>query len=144
MSIVQYAELVGEKILLTGDAGVKALEVAHSYAINLGISLPGLNRFQVPHHGSRRNLSTEILDKWLGAKLLDKPIQPLFWTAISASKNDEDHPRKAVIRALVHRGAGVVTTKGKTAHGWNKNKPTRPGWSSSIPEEYPDDTEADE
>ena len=41
-SVVQFAELCGEKILLTGDAGVKALDEAYYYALVLGINLPAL------------------------------------------------------------------------------------------------------
>ncbi|MFA5792208.1 MAG: MBL fold metallo-hydrolase [Candidatus Paceibacterota bacterium] len=139
MSIVQYAQFGEEKIVLTGDAGVEALEEAHQYATKIGIILPGVTRFQVPHHGSRRNLSSEILDKWLGPKLANKPEKHLFSAMISASKNDPDHPRKAVLRALSHRGAGVVTTKGVTKYWFNNT--LRPGWGYSELEEYPEDME---
>ena len=65
MSVIQYANLCSEKILLTADAGRDALTEAADYAPWAGLILPGINRFQVPHHGSRRNLSTEILNRWL-------------------------------------------------------------------------------
>lgn len=141
MSVVQYAQLDGQKILLTGDAGVGTLEEAYQYATSIGVSLPGINFFQVPHHGSRRNLSSEILDKWLGQRLMQKNTQPLFWTVISANKNDSDHPRKSVIRALWHRGAGVATTKGKGIYYWFRNKPLRSGWEIATIEDYPEDME---
>lgn len=66
MSVIQYANLCGQKILLTGDAGRAALEEAADYAPYAGLVLPGIDRIQVPHHGSRHNVSTEILDQWLG------------------------------------------------------------------------------
>ena len=73
MSVVQYANLCGSKILLTADAGRSALSEAAEYAPYIGLTLPGINQFQVPHHGSRRNVSTEILDRWLGKRLSSKP-----------------------------------------------------------------------
>jgi Metallo-beta-lactamase superfamily len=141
MSVVQYAELAGHKILLTGDAGIEALEEAHQYVVRLGVALPGLNFFQAPHHGGRRNLSSEVLDKWLGAKLPSKPAAPHFNVAISANQFDEDHPRKAVHRALEHRGGGVLSTKGKKQVYWFNGTPIRPSWFVAPYEEYPEEME---
>jgi len=62
MSVVQYAFLNGHKIVLTGDAGRQAMTEAADYAPVAGLVLPGVTRFQAPHHGGRRNLSTELLD----------------------------------------------------------------------------------
>jgi hypothetical protein len=141
MSVVQYANLSGNKILLTGDVGIEGLEEAYQYAISLQIPLPGVNHFQTPHHGARRNLSSDILDKWLGPKLPHSE-QAKFSTIISANANDEDHPKKAVIRALMHRGAHVATTKNQSRY-WFFGKPLRQGWAVSIPEPYPEETEDD-
>lgn len=143
MSVVQYAQIAGHKILLTGDAGIEGLEEAYQYAIALGVPLPGIHRFQAPHHGARRNLSPNILDKWLGQKLPSNTNQILFESVVSANKNDSDHPRKAVIRALKHRGANVVTTKEKGVYCWYQNKPIRHGWTPATGELYPEDTEND-
>lgn len=140
MSVIQYARLCEEKILLTGDAGRTGMNIAADYLIEHGITLPGIDIFQVPHHGSRRNLSAEVLDRWLGPKLLDKPETGSFSAIISAAKEDADHPRKAVIRACIHRGATVVTTEGKTLC-WYKNAPGREGWIASTPLTYPEDQE---
>lgn len=138
-SIVQFAELCDEKILLTGDAGVGALEEAYHYAVELGVALPGIDRFDVPHHGSRRNLSSEILDKWLGPKLSSPAEKPTISAIVSANRNDKNHPRKAVTRALVHRGAKVVQTNGVICT--SRNAPSRDGWSTAKPLEYPTDME---
>ncbi len=138
-SIVQYAEVCGEKILLTGDAGVGTLEEAYYYAIALGIPLPGIDWFDVPHHGSRRNLSPDILDKWLGPKFASKPDESHFTAFISANSNDKDHPRKAVVRALIHRGAKVIQTDGTIRT--HRNAPKRDGWSAVTPIPYPNDME---
>ncbi|MCU7838880.1 MAG: MBL fold metallo-hydrolase [Candidatus Thiodiazotropha sp. (ex Troendleina suluensis)] len=138
-SIVQLAEMCGKKILMTGDAGVGALEEAYYYALALGIDLPGIDRLDVPHHGSRRNVSPDVMDKWLGPKLASKSDDPTFHAIVSANSNDIDHPKKAVIRALIHRGAKVVQTNGTIRT--SMNAPEREGWSSATPLEYPADME---
>lgn len=141
MSVVQYAFIANKKILLTGDAGRSAMNEAADYAPYIGLTLPGIDRFQVPHHGSRRNVSTEVLDRWLGQRL---PIQPAsgsgtFTALISSAKADKHHPRKSVIRALIHRGADVVTTEGRTILT-QIGAPSR-GWGTVVPEAYPEENE---
>lgn len=137
-SIIQYTELCGERILLTGDAGVNALDEAYRCAIRGGVELPGIDRFHVPHHGSRRNVSSEILDNWLGPILDEGSPGGKFTAIISANRNDEEHPKKAVVRALIHRGAKVVQTNDITRS--HRNGPDR-GWSSATPLTYPTDME---
>ncbi|MCI0736795.1 MAG: competence protein ComEC, partial [Beijerinckiaceae bacterium] len=142
MSVVQYANLCGKHILLTADAGRGALAEAADYTPYVGLALPGIDRFQVPHHGSRRNVSSELLDRWLGEKLANVPGEgeTRLSAIVSAAKDDEDHPRKAVVRACIHRGAKVVSTEGnglRTGH----NAPDRDGWSAATPLAYPEDQE---
>ena len=90
MSVVQYANLCERKILLTADAGRSALTEAVDYAQSAGLLLPGIDEFQVPHHGSRRNVSSDILDRWLGEKLreTEKPEEGTekFNAIISAAR----------------------------------------------------------
>lgn len=142
MSIVQYAYLCGQRILLTADAGRSGLSEAADYAPLVGLSLPGIDRFQVPHHGSRRNVSTELLDRWLGPRLDAKPEagSETFTAVISSAKEDEDHPRKAVVRAMIHRGAKVITTEGISIC-IGHNAPQRDGWGPVTPESYPEEQE---
>lgn len=142
MSVVQYAELNNQKIMLTGDAGREALEEAKNYLVNnLYVSLPGIDYFQVPHHGSRRNISSALLDEICGEILpfSQKGVYK-FTAVISSAKEDKDHPRKAVLRALMHRGAKVITTEGKTIR-CSREAPKRDGWVPTTPEAYPEDQE---
>lgn len=143
MSVVQYAELCGERILLTGDAGRRALTAAAGYAMALGVRLPGLHKVQVPHHGSRRNVSTEVLDCWLGPRLARRPSEGAesFTAVVSSAKKDEHHPRKSVVRAFIHRGGTVLSTEG-TQIRVQRNAPTRQGWVAAVPIAYPDEQEA--
>jgi len=147
MSVVQYALLCDIKVLLTADAGRRALSEAADYAPYVGLALPGIDRIQVPHHGSRRNISTEILDRWVGAPLPSPPAkgEEKFTAIVSCAKKDEDHPRKAVVRAFMHRGAEVFTTQGAREGGGLRtrhNAPEREGWSAATPLDYPTQQEA--
>lgn len=139
MSVIQYATLNGQKILLTGDAGREALQEAIDYAPYAGLALPGINFFQVPHHGGRHNVSTELLDKLLGERLAALP-EKTSWNAIcSSAKADEAHPRKSVIRAMLHRGGYFVATEGRTVRVGRGIE--RANWTSIPQAEYPTEQE---
>ncbi|WP_342723920.1 hypothetical protein AAFG07_33235 [Bradyrhizobium sp. B097] len=141
MSVVQFAYLNGQKIVLTGDAGRGALTEAAEYAPQAGLFLPGVDRFQVPHHGGRRNVSTDLLDRWLGPRLASMlpDGEERFTAMISAATEDEDHPRKAVLRAMRHRGALIWTTEDGAFSVFN-NAPQR-GWNTVRNKAYPDEQE---
>lgn len=140
MTIVQFAQIGGEKILLTGDAGQEALTEAINYAPVIGLSLPGIDRFQVPHHGSRRNVSTQILDQLLGPIKESQADYREFTAVISSAEKDTHHPKKAVVRAMIHRGGIVATTEGRNIRtGWNA--PPRDGWGPASPLDYPTEQE---
>ncbi|TPN81038.1 competence protein ComEC [Mesorhizobium sp. CU2] len=140
MSVVQYANLCGKKILLTADTGRDGLAEVIAYAPSASLQLPGIDRFQVPHHGGRRNLTTELLNSMLGEPLDSKPQQGHFTAVISSAKEDEDHPRKVVMRAMIHRGANLHMTEGVSFRtSWNA--PSREGWSPARPATYPEEYE---
>lgn len=118
LSIVQFADFSGHRVLLTADAGRRGLLGALLFARARGIDVSLLRVFQAPHHGSRRNVDAGILNAWLG----DIIPQPFYWeqldrgwAMISAAENDPDHPRKAIVRALAHRGYRPVT---QGSAGW--------------------------
>lgn len=140
MSVVQYAVLCDQRILLTADAGRDGLTEALDFAPYAGVSFPGVDKFQVPHHGSRRNLSSEICDRILGPKLPAKAEASLFNAYISSAKADPDHPRKVVIRACIHRGGNVYMTEGQSIVT-GVNRPTRTGWTSLVAADYPHEQE---
>ncbi len=145
MSVVQYTNLCGEKILLTGDVGREGLSEAADFAPSLGLRLPGIDRFDVPHHGSRRNVSTEVLDRWLGPRLPQQlpEGQALFHAYINANPDDKEHPRRAVVRGLIHRGADVMQTT--TPRGGylrtSKNAPPRDDAVPATRLPYPEEQE---
>lgn len=141
MSVIQYANLCGDKILLTGDAGRDGLLEAAQYAVRNGLAVP-VNKFQVPHHGGRHNLSSDLLDFWVGPKLsqmLPKG-QEKFEAAISAADEDKAHPRKVVLRALRHRGGFVLTTEDRPVIIQRNSSRT---WTVAENVPYPDEQEED-
>jgi beta-lactamase superfamily II metal-dependent hydrolase len=114
----------GHKILFTGDAGKTALRFAMEYADSQGVPLSDLNMLDVPHHGSKRNLSSGILKKIRATS-----------TCVSASKDSLKHPAKKVTNALQKHGAKVYVTKGKTIrHSYNA--PIRNGWVAVAEEPF--------
>lgn len=138
MSVVQYANLSGDEVVLTADTGRAGLEDAAAYAPYAGLSLPAdkFRLIQVPHHGSRHNVSTETLNIWLGE--VGGETQESRSTAIvSAGKNDRDHPRNVVVRGFMHRGAKLIQTRGQSIRCTGGAAPARDGWVSITPLTYP-------
>lgn len=132
-SVILYANFNGDGILLTGDAGIRALNKAYEYYPKLSNNLKFV---QVPHHGSRRNVSPSILDKILGDK-----GQGVNKTAfVSASKESTKHPRPIVVNAFIRRGCKVCSTEGNTIRH-KHNMPHRDGWSAVTPLEFKEDVE---
>lgn len=145
MSVVQFARLCEKNVVLTADTGRDGLAEAADYAPYVGLHLPGgVDRFQVPHHGGRRNVSTEILDRWFGERWEGPPAtgEETFTAVVSAARDDADHPRKVVIRAFTHRGGRIISTDdGFGAKRISHNAPARNGWVAATPLSYPDDME---
>ncbi|MHC2440286.1 ComEC/Rec2 family competence protein [Bradyrhizobium sp. USDA 4451] len=140
MSVVQYAYLNKSKILLTADTGRGGLQEVIDYAPLAGLVLPGINRFQVPHHGGRHNVTTELLDKILGERKATQDGKTTFSAIISSAKADEDHPRKSVVRAMHHRGAQVISTEGSNKRT-SANAPDRDDYSPAEGLPYPEEQE---
>lgn len=138
MSVVQYAQINGKTIVLTGDAGREALAEAADYAPVVGLTLPGIDMFQVPHHGGRHNVSTELLDRWLGARH-DAPGYSTWAAMCSSAKADEAHPRKSVMRAMMHRGGEFAATEG-IGIAWMEGI-NREGWGPVPSTPYPEEQE---
>jgi beta-lactamase superfamily II metal-dependent hydrolase len=122
-NVVLYGNFGGHGVLLTGDSGRIGLTRSILYARGLGISLRGLNCIQVPHHGSKRNVSPSILNE----------ITSLF-AIVSVAPRSTTHPRRKVTNAFKRRGAKVYKTNGALLNhviNWTR----RPGLSdaSEIP-----------
>jgi beta-lactamase superfamily II metal-dependent hydrolase len=107
-SIILLIEGYGRKYLFTGDAGKRALRDAMTVK-----DISGLTWFDVPHHGSRRNLDTQIINH----------LAPQV--AYISSPGTAKHPRRTVIRALQKAGTSVYSTckHGSICHGDWQSRP---------------------
>lgn len=110
-SVVQMRIFGDQRVLLTGDVGPEGLAEAADYAENMLLNIPP-NLLQVPHHGSRRNVTPAALNRWLG----EFPAQGTRGNAIASVGKDEGskYPRKKVSNAFIRRGYRVYSTK----DGW--------------------------
>lgn len=126
-SMITFLSVDGQRFLLTGDAGVPALERAWDVAETLGLA--GAPDFvQIPHHGSRRNASSAWLDRLLGST-----GQSEFRTAfVSVVPDSDKHPSGKVINAYKRRGCTVVATAGGAICHRN-GTPARVGWGPVTP-----------
>lgn len=130
-SVVMYANIGGRGLLLTGDAGIRALTGAMDYADANILPLSNVRFIQIPHHGSRRNVSPSLLNRLIGKPLQEGQQRSLSLSAcVSASGGSKTHPRKVVTNAFLRRGATVVGTLGDTIRH-HHNMPTRDGWSAA-------------
>ena len=89
------------KILLTGDVGPVGLMEAAHYAYSRGLLSPP-DCIQIPHQGSRRNVTPAVLNVWLGAPNGGTPRRGTAMVMVGAKK--KDHPRKKVKNAFIRRG----------------------------------------
>ena len=136
-SVVQAALIDEELIVLTGDTGPDGLNEAADHLVRFGSFQPYF--FQVPHHGSRRNVTPTALNRWLGTPLANSG-QSRGVAYCSAAAEDEDHPRKKVVNAFIRRGYPVHTTNGM-AKCHRNNMPSRLGWGSSIADPFSGEVE---
>lgn len=148
MSVVQWANFDGVDIILTGDAGRKALEDVVDVADLYGLKLPLGNgsHIQVPHHGSRRNVDEFLLDCLLGEKsslrIFPKDMNKSAY--VCAAAEDNEHPKKVVIRGFMHRGAKVLTTQRCVwLRTMSASAPLRMDSSIAYPVPYPETQEVD-
>ena len=113
-SVVQMAKIDGEQLVLTGDVGPEGLHEAAYFVERRGVRLQP-HFIQVPHHGSRRNVTPSALNRWLG------PIKPegqavTGFAFCSAARLDENHPKKKVTNAFTRRGYEVHVTRGRSIY----------------------------
>ena len=138
-SVVLYGNFSTTSVLLTADAGVNALRWANDFAAKNGIDLTQTELVQVPHHGSRRNVSPSVLDLLVGPKL-PQGTPNVKTAVVSAPKDDEVHPRRLVANAFLRRGAPVYATQGRSVR-WHRNMEERPHYVPVKPLPFYDTVE---
>lgn len=131
-SVITLLRVENSALLFTGDAGIEALTAAaDEYEANVGsFSAAPLTFFQAPHHGSRRNLSSSLLDRMLGTRSAPFGSATSF---ISSAKADPKHPSPKVTNALQRRNLAVFATEGSalmhhtgSTRGWGPARPIPP------------------
>lgn len=126
-SVVTLLTIDDQRLLFTGDAGAKALALAlDEYEPVVGpLVVAPLNVIQVPHHGSRRNVTPSLLDRLLGPA--GTPHANGVVAIASSALADEKHPHPQVTNAFARRGAPVTATEGR--HLMQSYGTSRYGWS---------------
>ncbi|MYE05572.1 MAG: MBL fold metallo-hydrolase [Bacteroidetes bacterium SB0662_bin_6] len=123
-SAILYLNLE-ELILLTADAGVPALRRALD-VLTLAQLSTDFRWFQLPHHGSKRNLGPSILNRLLGRPF---GAESNKWGIVSAATDGRPkHPSQRVINAVRRRGAKVQSTSGQNILLQSDDALPRPGY----------------
>ena len=107
--VVQYGVLGDKGVLLTADVGPIGLTEAGNFRAQLGWDRPKF--VQVPHHGSRHNVTPSVLDMWLGPKQPQGTAVGIAFCSVGSNK--EDYPRGQVTNAFMRRGFKVYSTRAK-------------------------------
>ncbi len=129
-------------ILLTSDAGVPPLSSVAEKLSEMGIK-DQIVYYQIPHHGSRHNVNTQLLNNLIG-NILDENSTISKGACVSVAKNsDYKHPSQAVINAFVRRGIRPVMTKGCNLCKHSDDIPTREGYSPAKQLEFCSDYEVE-
>lgn len=133
--VVQYAVLGDKGVLLTADVGPIGLAEAADFGAQLGFNRPKF--VQVPHHGSRHNVTPAVLNAWLGPK---QPQGTEIGAAFcSVGSNKHDYPRAQVTNAFMRRGFKVYSTRTKWISHYNG--PGHPGTVLAVAEEFANEVE---
>jgi beta-lactamase superfamily II metal-dependent hydrolase len=129
-SVILLLSVGGQRVLFTADAGVPSLTRAFDLATAWGVQLSDLALFQVPHHGSRNNLTSHLLNRISGRAAV----------VSAATEATPTHPAPAVVNAMIARGWPVYATRGRRFAHWH-NAPVTAGYSTPVPLRYTFGTE---
>lgn len=138
-SVVIRGIIDGSGFLLCGDAGIRALTEAMNYLDSLGEDIRGtVSFYEIPHHGSRHNVSTSLLDRMIGKKVKRGELRGCSVFASVASESD--HPLRMVTNAFIRRGVKVYKTSGNILRHFNGDMPKR-DWGKADAIEFQEEVE---
>ena len=113
-SVVLHGLVGGHGILLTGNAGIRALSNTAAYADHERIFVPANLKFlQVPRHGDSNHVSPSVLDRLIGSKLPEPSENPRAVAFVATPFDCQGYPHQSVINALSRRGVTVTHAAGK-------------------------------
>lgn len=135
-SVVLRGLVEGDGFLLTGDAGIRALNKAIDYMEQIGEDvISEISFYQIPHHGGRHNVSPSLLDRMVGQRV--KKGATRNKTAYASVAEGSDHPLKMVTNAYIRRGVSTYETNGNTICHHCGQMPKR-GWTQLKMIEFTD------
>lgn len=112
--VIQFNTTDGA-ILFAGDANCASLKTAMD---NYGDEIKGLYLLKVPHHGSKHNMTTEII----------KHLSPK--QAIISAVGSRKHPSSGIVYWINQYGGKVFSTHKEGSIHHNSNMPVREGYTS--------------
>ncbi len=89
---------ITQKFLLTSDSGTAALSELKARSQNASDLLRNLEWMQIPHHGSRRNLNSDLIN-YFNPK-----------TAFVSAEGSKKHPSTKLVNAIKQNGRTVYST----------------------------------
>lgn len=138
-SIISLFDFGDARVLLTSDAGVPALNRAWDWLEQSGLGTSAPDCMDLPHHGSRHNASSELLNRILG------PIgQAEARNGVASVGSDaKKHPSARVVNGFKRRGYRVYETRAKTINDGQGN-PARVGWVAATPLDPMDESQEED
>jgi beta-lactamase superfamily II metal-dependent hydrolase len=137
-SLVFLLTVDEHRMLFTADAGVPALDRAWDQLLASGDTGTAPDFLQIPHHGSRRNVSSDLLDRILGP--VDQPQTKYAY--VNVAPEAVKHPSPRVANGFMRRGYLVSETRGGKRLYTRGGFPDR-GWPALTPLEPLDETQED-
>jgi beta-lactamase superfamily II metal-dependent hydrolase len=128
-SAIILVEVDGNRMLFTSDGGVPALDRAWDWLRDNVGDTRAPDWIDLPHHGSRQNASSGLLDKILGP-IGQAQEKEAF---VNVGPDAKRHPSPRVANAFMRRGYQVFRTAGKSLCHRSDDAPVRPGWEPAIP-----------
>jgi beta-lactamase superfamily II metal-dependent hydrolase len=130
-SLIQWASIDGQDILLTADVGPQGLNEAADYAQRSGVLTPPYF-VQVPHHGSRHNVSRATLNRWLGDPLPEgSTTRGTAFCSVGDGDGADKYPRKVVSNAFLRRGTRFMPPRARGSGINIRCSPATDGWPRS-------------
>ncbi|PNG58655.1 MULTISPECIES: hypothetical protein [unclassified Variovorax] len=116
-SVVLYGEFEGRGVLLTSNAGIRALSDASTFAEHLGLGLPmNIRLMQVPNEGKPDHLSSRVLDRLVGERQPREQREYTKTAFMSAPQNSLPMGSRIVTDALKRRGVLTFLSQGTQLH----------------------------
>jgi beta-lactamase superfamily II metal-dependent hydrolase len=121
-TVIELVDSKNRRYLLTSDSGVESFDDMEQN----GFQCKDLHIVQLPHHGGRRNISTDWISKF---------APDMF---IISAEGNEKHPRKAVLSCIKKnlKNCSIYSThKSKSTLSYTTNRDVFPDrhWKSAEP-----------